>query len=134
MLTDFNPPAEATRKQVEGAITAWRAIREERMVAEKVADEIKKREMELKRWIMAVLHEQAIEGIVINDRLTGLTEKEVPEVMDKVSFLEYIRTTGELDLLQFRPAVGAIKDRVDNGVTVPGIGLTKVYDLTDRKA
>lgn len=44
-----------------------------------------------------------------------------PEVTNWSVFQEHIRTTGQLDLLQKRPMVSAIKARWETGDDVPGV-------------
>ena len=133
MVTDASV-FDATRQEVEEAITMWRNHREVRLTIEKQAEALRKQETALKTWVISVLRAQEYEGVVVGGRITALSTKEVPEVLDKESYLDYVRTTGELDLLQFRPAIGAIKERLDNGVEIPGVKLIDVYDLSDRKS
>jgi len=127
-------PDEATRLEIEGAVAEWRQVRAERLAAEKVAAKIKERETELKEFLVAAMTSQAYEGVVRDGRLTYVRESEVPTASDRLALEKYILETGQLDLLQFRVAVGAVRERQAAGVEVPGIEMVTVYDLGDRKA
>lgn len=126
-------PAEATREEVEQAIVAWRAKRDERLAQDKIAAKLKKEEEQFKSFILESFKQQKFEGMLIDGRTTGLTSKKIPSVCDKEKLVAYIRQTGELDLLQFRISNPAIEERTANEVEVPGIEYVDYYDLFDRK-
>lgn len=127
-------PNEATRQEIEQAVAEWRAVRAERIAAEKVAEQIKSKELELKDFIVAAMTSQRYEGIVKEGRMTYVRQSQVPMTSDRLSFENYILQTQDLSLLQFRPAVGAIRERLEAGVEVPGIVMVDTFDLGDRKA
>lgn len=127
-------PNEATRQEIEQAVTEWRAVRAERLAAEKVADAIKQQETRLKDFIVASMLAQRYEGIIIGERQTYVRTTEVPFAADRLAFENHILETKDLSLLQFRPAVGAIREHLLAGETIPGIELVETYDLGDKKA
>jgi len=127
-------PADATRLQIEGAVSEWRALRAERLAAEKVAAAIKDQELAVKDFIVAAMTSQHYEGIVRDGRMTYVRTSQVPMASDRQAFEQYILEQQDLSLLQFRPAVGAIKERLEAGVDVPGIVMMDTFDLGDRKA
>lgn len=131
---ELNDPMEATRVEIEGAVAQWRAVRAERLAAEKVANAIKEQELALKDFIVAAMMSQHYEGIVKEGRMTYVRQSEVPMANDRLAFEQYILQTQDLSLLQFRPAVGAIRERLEAGVEVPGIVMVDTFDLGDRKA
>lgn len=124
----------AERKDVQKMVAAWRTQKAYRMALDKLANQAKSIEVLAQKWLVGVMYSQEWEGIVIDGRITGVSTKDVPDVIDKEEFLDYIRETGELDLLQFRPAVGAINQRLSEEVEVPGIAIKEVPTLFDRKA
>lgn len=130
----FNDPAHAPREEVEKAIVEWRSYREQRLEAERAARRVKDCEDAFKSFILEAFKEQNLEGMLIDGRLTGLTTRSVPTVCDKEKLVEYIKQTGELDLLQFRLAPQAVDERHENGVEVPGTEYIDIYDVFDRKA
>lgn len=128
------PPSAATRKEVEQVIRDWRSQRDVRLALDKQAAQAKAIESMMRQWLIDAMVSQEYEGVVIDGKITGVSTKEVPDVIDKDEYLDYVRTTGELDLLQFRPAVGAIRLRLEDGIEVPGVALKEVPDLFNRKA
>ena len=126
-------PEQATRAEIETAVVAWRATREQRLAKEKEAAKIKDREQELRLWLVEAMSSQKYEGVVINDRITTVAVKEVYIVEDQQALADYILETRELDLLQFRLSTSAVALRAEAGVTVPGTGTMRQFDLSDRK-
>lgn len=127
-------PETAPREVVEECIVKWRDMREKRLEADREAAKLKKEEDFLKSFVLEAFRQQKFEGMLIGSRITGLSTKSVPVVEDKAAFMEYIRQTGELDLLQFRISNPAIEAREEDGQEIPGIGRMDIYDLFDRKA
>lgn len=127
-------PEEAEREVVEKAIVMWRELRTERLEAERQARVLKNDEDKLKSFLIEAFKQQKLEGMIIDGRSTGLSTKTQPSVADKEAFLAYIKETGQLDLLQFRLATGAVQERWNNEVEVPGIEEIELYDLFDRKS
>jgi hypothetical protein len=127
-------PEEATRTTVEQAILEWRAQREKRLEADKVAEGLKKQETALKNWIISVLRSQLYEGIIIDGKATGLSTKEVPVCEDRSALTQYILDNRAIELLEFRLSKKAVEDYVEAGHEVPGINFIEVYDLFNRKA
>jgi hypothetical protein len=127
-------PTTATRQDIESWILAWRAKREERLEADKVAAELKSDETKLKELIVSAMVAQKYEGTVINGRMTRAVPKTTPVVDDRQQFEAYIYEHHALDLLQFRISTGAIKERKEAGEEIPGLGTMETYDLSDTKA
>lgn len=127
-------PDEAEREVVEKAIVMWRELRTERLEADRQARVLKNDEDKLKSFLIEAFKQQKLEGMIIDGRSTGLSTKTQPSVADKEAFLAYIKETGQLDLLQFRLATGAVQERWNSEVEVPGIEEIELYDLFDRKS
>lgn len=124
---------EATREDVEKAIVRWRETNFDRLEVERSAKAIKKTEDQLKSFLLEVFKVQKLEGMIIDGRSTGLSTKKGLVVSDKEAFLAYIKQEQALDLLQFRMAEGAVKERMAEGIQVPGTEEAEFYDLFDRK-
>lgn len=122
------------RDLYEKAIVAWRQMRTERLELERQARKTQDMETALKSWTLEVFKQQNLEGCLIDGRITKLTTNNVPTVSDKEALVKYILETGEIDLLQFRLAGGAVKERKDNDISVPGTEFIDVYDLSDKQA
>lgn len=127
------PIEEATRDDVEKAIIRWRETNADRLEVERSAKAIKKTEDTLKSFLLEVFKVQKLEGMIIDGRSTGLSTKKGLVVSDKEAFLAYIKQEQALDLLQFRMAEGAVKERMAEGIQVPGTEEAEFYDIFDRK-
>ena len=127
-------PDEAEREVVEKAIVMWRELRTERLETEHQARVLKNDEDKLKSFLIEAFKQQKLEGMIIEGRSTGLSTKTQPSVADKEAFIAYIKETGQLDLLQFRLATGAVQERWNEDVEVPGVEEIELYDLFDRKS
>lgn len=127
-------PQDAHRQLVEDAIVEWRETRAQRLEAQRIVDAMQKEESGLKAWLIAVFQAQAFEGMVINQRITGLSTREVHTTVDKEALLDYIYENQAIDLLQFRLSETAIVAREAEGVEVPGLDIVEAFDLFDRKA
>jgi len=127
-------PIDADRYMAEKVIQAWRDKRAERLKADKIAADLKEQEIGMKSWLIDVFREQLFEGMVIDQRITGLSDREVHEVEDREAFVDYLIQNRALDMLQFRISDPAIFAREDAGEPVPGVKVRTVYDLFDRKA
>jgi hypothetical protein len=127
-------PKDAHRQLVEDAIVEWRETRAQRLEAQRIVDAMQKEESKLKSWLIAVFQAQAFEGMVINQRITGLSTREVHSVTDKAAFVQYVYDWEAIDLLQFRLSETAIVEREDIGQAVPGLEIVEAFDLFDRKA
>lgn len=133
-LIEHCSPEQASRESVTQAVAAWRAARAKRLEIDKLAAQAKEAEVALKNWLLEAMRSQAYEGIVTGGRITALVEKQQPVVEDKTAFVDYILTSGAIELLQFRLSTTAINERAEHGIAVPGIGFAPVFELSDRKA
>lgn len=127
-------PTHMTREQTEQAIIEWRAKREERLAADKVAAKLKEEELSIKGLIINTFRNDHWEGMVIHGRFTGLRVGEQPTASDRAALSDYILLSGRLDMLEFRLAKKALSDMKENGFEVPGVQWVDTYDLSDRKA
>src|SRR6187402_3526066 len=109
-------PEEASRKLTEDVIKQWRDKRQERLAKDREAEILKKQETELKSWLIEVFKKQKYEGMMIDQRVTGLSTKEIRIVTDRESFIKFIYENEAIDLLQFRPVDSAIAAREEEGV------------------
>lgn len=132
-MYDFTPE-DAPREHIEELIKFWRERRAERLEADRQARVLKNEEDAAKSFLIECFKQQKLEGMIIDGRSTGLATKTQPSVADKEAFLAYIKETGQLDLLQFRLATGAVQERWNNEVEVPGVEEIELYDLFDRKS
>ena len=131
---DYPIPSEATRDEIESIIIAWRAIKEARLAQDKLAGKLKEQEEEAKSFLLSSMMAQEIEGLVVQGYQTGVSKKEVNIVEDKGAFVTFIKETGAIELLQFQIAQGAVRERIENGEQIPGIGVMEKFDIFNRKS
>jgi hypothetical protein len=97
------------------------SLRNTRLAEQKKLDAMKAEEDLEMNTILSEL----IEGdlYILSTGIAKVTVKETiePEITDWATFQAYIKETGQLDLLQKRPMVSAIKARWETGDDVPGV-------------
>jgi hypothetical protein len=76
-----------------------------------------------------------LEGALGSKFTAGVGERETASIDDYNRFSKYVFRTKSLDLLQSRPSITAIRERMADGKTVPGISIYKkpVLNLRVRK-
>ena len=113
---------------------AWRIKRAERLEAQKVVEALELEEKELKAKALEAIKKSPTKAVSDGSRLFQLVTKDEPVAEDWLKIQKYIQKTGEFDLLQRRLATAAVKERWENGVKIPGIGVIPVDNLSDTKA
>lgn len=126
-------PATVTRAELDEIVVQWREARAARLDLQKQVNTIEELEKQLKQFIIDSVHAQKFEGLVMEGRVTTVTEKETKIVTDKEALLGYIFEHKAIDLLQFRLAPKAVALREADGIEVPGVGTMTSFDLSDKK-
>jgi hypothetical protein len=122
------------KTDIRTRIDALYLARQARLDKQKEVDALKAAEDAEAVAIQAELHSRGIPELSGAVGSFTLKIKEEPEVVSWSDFQEHIRQTGELDLLQKRPMVSAIKARWEEGNDVPGVGRLEVETFTLGKA
>ena len=112
----------------------WRKLRGDRIAAQKLVDLQKEKEDILRGKILASLEKNVSKSVSNGDRLFQLVTKDEPAPDDWPKIQEYIKKTGEFDIMQARLSPVALKLRRDAGVKVPGVAWYPVNSLSDTKA
>lgn len=126
-------PKDTTTEEFDQRVLTWRAVRARRLEMERAAREVEKEEKILFNWLCSVLKEQGRDGTVVGGRATGLLKGSVPTIMDKSTFLDYVRKSGNLFLLECRLSKKGVEEATEAGEEVPGIEFVETFDLYDRK-
>jgi len=108
-------------KNIKLAIDNLYEARQHRLEAQKAVDALKAEEDAQALLIQQALHDMGLPELSGDVGSFTLKIKEEPEVLSWHDFQDHIRRTGELDLLQKRPMISAIKARWEEGNDVPGI-------------
>jgi hypothetical protein len=127
-------PIDAPRAMLEEITLKWRDARAKRLDAQKVVDELERQEKEYKEYLVSAFLEQKFEGFVVGNRITTVTSKDIHIAEDRAATWAWMRDNDAPEVLQFRLSETAIKEREANGIVIPGIGIMKKWDLSDKKA
>lgn len=96
-----------------------------RLAADKVAEELKKKEAAIEEHIIANLPKSDATGIAGKVARASIVVKTIPIVKDWDAFYAYIKKNNAFELLQRRLSEGAIQERWDAKKTVPGVDTFK---------
>lgn len=94
--------------------------REVRLALERQAERLKKGETKLQEYFIESLPKSST-GIAGLEARVQITMKAVPQVENWDQFYEYVRRNKAFELLQRRLNEGAVKERWDANVEVPGV-------------
>lgn len=109
-------------------------LRADRLALEKQAEEIKVNENALKEHLIATLgKDQAAVGVIGNIATVKVIPSVIPVATDWDAIWEYIQKNKATDMLQRRLNDKAVKDRWENGVSVPGVDKMSVDKVSVTK-
>ena len=95
--------------------------REKRLEAQKVVDAIEAEEKALKEHIIQNLPKSEASGVAGKVARVTVVTKVIPQVKDWDVFYKFIKKTDSFDLLQRRLTDTAIRERWEDGKTIPGV-------------
>jgi hypothetical protein len=107
------------------------ATKNKRLAADKVAKALKTEESTLEAKLIEQMLRTSISSIGGKTVVLGLpTPTQEPVVSDWAEFWQFIKATDDISLFEKRPGRAAIKERWENGETIPGVGKFPVYKLS----
>lgn len=109
------------------------ALRARRQLAQKAVDLIEAEEKALKAHIIENLPKSQMTGASGKTANVKVITKEVPVVDDWDKFHAYIKRTGNFTLMQKRASDGALKELVEAGKKIPGVGTFDAVTLSITK-
>lgn len=113
-------------------VDEYRDIKDLRLAADKVAEALRNEEQRILDHIIENV--SVDEGGVVGKRFKGIiTTDRKPVVEDWEKFYAHVKKTGNFDLLQKRLSDTAVKDRLEEGKAVPGVGNILVKKLSVTK-
>lgn len=119
---------------IGSAIDALYALREQRLGIERRVKELKEEEVQRRNQIFEMLAGMGLTKASGSMATAGIKVSNVPLVENWDTFHEYIKNTGEFDLLQKRISVTAWRARFDDNVTIPGVSAVEDVDISLTKA
>lgn len=120
-------------KPLGGCADELYKIRERRLAAQKVVDEIQEQETALENHIIEVLPKSEASGVAGKVAQANIEMKHIPTVDDWDKFRTYIVKHKAWDMITKRVGSRAILDRMDAGETVPGIKMFNKVTVKLRK-
>lgn len=109
------------------------SLREERLAINRQAEEIAKKETQLREHIIKNLPKSQASGVSGKVANAKVITDVVPTVKDKAKFLAYVKKTGAFDLITSSMNAKAVKERWDAKKKVPGIEPYDVVKLSLTK-
>jgi hypothetical protein len=101
------------------------AVRKRRLSLQREADLLEQEEKGLTGLLIAHMNVHGIELFKDGDDEVSLVTTEEPNVTDWPKLLDFIVTTGSVDLLQKRVTASAVKARWADDVEIPGVTTAK---------
>jgi hypothetical protein len=120
-----------------GALTLARQyveLRDRRRAGQKAVDALAEEEAAYKRALMESMTALGVDTVGDTEFLYTVETKDEPSAEDWAALWKHIRKTGDFDLLYRRVNAKAIKERWEQGVTVPGVVKFPVQTLSVTKA
>jgi hypothetical protein len=108
-------------------------IRELRLAMQKMVDDVKARENEIKEHIIQELPKSNNTGAAGKRYRAQIVTKDVPTLKDWDAFTAFVVKSNRFDLLHKRVADKPVKDLWEAGESVPGIEKFKAVDVSITK-
>jgi hypothetical protein len=108
-------------------------LRQQRLAVQREADKLEQQEKDLLYSIQTQMSAKKVGTTTYRGYTASIESKPSPVVKDWTLTLDYIRSTGELDMLQKRLTESAVKARWDAGVDIPGVEKGSKYVVTVTK-
>jgi len=108
--------------------------KEQRLLADKTAAQLKETETSLKQQLMDTLHSQGLNSVGDKQRVYAIVTSDEPQVEDWARLYQHVQNTGEFELLFRRINPAAVKERWELKKAVPGVGKFPVEKLSVTKA
>lgn len=108
-------------------------VRDLRLAMQKVVDEVKEREAEIRDHIIGNLSKSDDSGAAGKRYRAQIVKKQVPQVQDWPALWAHILKTRRFDLLQKRLTDRAVKDAWEEGKEIPGVEKFKVVEVSITK-
>lgn len=101
-----------------------------RLKLEKEAEEVKKKESELRQALIDNIDKSDATGVAGKKVRITIVSKKKPTVTDWDALWTHIRRRGDYDLVQRRLSDTAVKARWEEGKEIPGVEAFNVLDLS----
>lgn len=125
--------AKLPKAKMGALVDKYHDIRELRLALGKVAEQVEAEEKRITEHIINNVDADA-EGGAVGKRYKGIIKREqVPVPEDWDAIYAHIKKTGNFDLLNKALNRAAVKERWEDGKTIPGVASTQVKKLSVTK-
>ena len=107
--------------------------REERLAKQREVDALQEKESAVKAELIAAISKADASGVAGKLVRVTVVTKPKPQVKDWDALYAYVRRRGAWDLLQRRLSETAVKERWEDGKSIPGVESFNVVDLSVNK-
>lgn len=108
-------------------------VRELRLAMQKHVDAVKKRESEIREYIINNLSKSSDTGAAGKKYRAQIVTKDVPSLKDWDVFTKYLAESGRFDLIHKRVSSKPVTDMWEEGEEVPGVERFKTVDVSITK-
>jgi hypothetical protein len=112
---------ELTPDELAVLVDYFKVVEKSRLDADKVAAEIKSLETKIKQVLILTMHRMNLTAAGGQSFICECRTVEEPTVSNWDDFYKYVLKTKDFSLLERRPGKAAIKERWNDGKSVPGI-------------
>lgn len=111
-------------KELAKTADAWFTMREKRLAADKVAAALKSKESALANILIDNLAKDAtgVDGKKVH---VYVETEEVPKIEDREKFMKWVMKNGAFEMIPASVNKAPYRERIDDGVKIPG--LTSVF-------
>lgn len=126
------PPSVA---KLAATTDEWWRIRTQRLAADKVAADLKKKEMALEAYLVDNIPACGATGVSAQEVAVTVKEEDVPSVKAESwnEFFAYVGRYKAYEMLQHRISVKAVLERLEAGKSIPGVEMVQVRKLSYSK-
>lgn len=108
-------------------------LRQERLKIDKESAELKKEESALTSFLIDTLKGSGASTVGGKVARVTLVERSTPRLLDWDAFYKYVTKTKQFDLMAHRLSDAAVSERIESGVTIPGVELYEFNKLSVTK-
>ncbi len=120
----------STVSETSQIVDAYIRKREERLLADRVADKLKEEENELKKRLVTIAIDGKAKTLGGSLGAVNYKREEKPVVTDWPALHDYIWERRAFDLLHKALTTAAVLERWEDGIRIPGVGTWPVDNLT----
>jgi hypothetical protein len=123
----------ALPKQPAACADLLYTTREQRLALQKQVDELKALETRLKEFFIDTLPKSQATGVAGKLARVTVVQKTSPIVEDWEAFYAYVKKNNAFELMQKRLSDTAVKERWEDGKTIPGVTVNHYVDVSLNK-